>query len=108
MIPNLVQYIIFAILNACFVPIIYFFLVETRKRSLEELVSTSVNTTCHEKAFTLMFCPQDVIFAAGGDPVKREKTMPHNISIEEARRILGLSESTRITELMEHDVKTSG
>ncbi|KAF4178298.1 hypothetical protein CNMCM8694_009230 [Aspergillus lentulus] len=48
-------YIIFAILNACFVPIIYFFLVETRKRSLEEL---------------------DVIFAAGGDPVKKEKTMP--------------------------------
>lgn len=35
------KYIIFAILNACFVPIIYFFLVETRKRSLEELVSTT-------------------------------------------------------------------
>ncbi|GFF45317.1 hexose carrier protein [Aspergillus lentulus] len=79
-------YIIFAILNACFVPIIYFFLVETRKRSLEEL---------------------DVIFAAGGDPVKKEKTMPYNIPIEEARRILGLSETTGIAEVLYHDGKPS-
>ncbi|KAH2495777.1 hypothetical protein KXW70_003243 [Aspergillus fumigatus] len=77
-------YIIFAILNACFVPIIYFFLVETRKRSLEEL---------------------DVIFAAGGDPVEKEKTMPYNIPIEEARRILGLAESPSIAEVLNHDAK---
>lgn len=50
---------------------------------------------------------QDVIFAAGGDPVKKEKTMPYNIPIEEARRILGLSESSIITEVLDHDVKTS-
>ncbi|KAK9659606.1 hypothetical protein V6Z96_001293 [Aspergillus fumigatus] len=79
-------YIIFAILNACFVPIIYFFLVETRKRSLEEL---------------------DVIFAAGGDPVEKEKTMPYNIPIEEARRILGLAESPSIAEVLYHDAKPS-
>ncbi|KAI9879515.1 MAG: hypothetical protein M1830_008307 [Pleopsidium flavum] len=30
-------YIIYAVLNACFIPIIYFFLVETKGRSLEEL-----------------------------------------------------------------------
>jgi len=30
-------YLVFAILNACFIPIIYFFYVETRKRSLEEI-----------------------------------------------------------------------
>ncbi|OJJ06434.1 hypothetical protein ASPVEDRAFT_56078 [Aspergillus versicolor CBS 583.65] len=78
-------YIIFAVFNACFIPIIYFFLVETRKRSLEEL---------------------DVIFAAGGDPVQKEKTMPYNIPIEEARRILGLSES-RIAEVIEHGEKMS-
>ncbi|TQS33530.1 hypothetical protein Golomagni_06122 [Golovinomyces magnicellulatus] len=63
-------YIIFAIFNALFVPTIYFFLVETRKRSLEEL---------------------DVIFAAGGNPVKAEKTLPYNMSVAEARRILGLN-----------------
>jgi hypothetical protein len=50
---------------------------------------------------------QDVIFAAGGDPVKKEKTMPHNIPLEEARRILGLSESTSIDEVLEHDAKSS-
>lgn len=63
------QYIIFAILNFLFVPIVYFFLVETRKRSLEEL---------------------DVVFAAGGNPVKREKEMRHYVSVEESRQILGL------------------
>lgn len=62
-------YIIFAIFNFCFCPIIYFFLVETKKRSLEEL---------------------DVIFAAGGNPVKQEQRMGHNISIAEARQVLGL------------------
>ena len=62
-------YIIFAIFNAAFVPIIYFFLVETKNRSLEEL---------------------DVIFAAGGNPVWTEKRMPHGMSINESRRILGL------------------
>jgi sugar porter (SP) family MFS transporter len=62
-------YIIFAIFNAAFVPIIYFFLVETRKRSLEEL---------------------DVIFAAGGDPVRTEKKMPHDLSLAASRQILGL------------------
>ncbi|KAK3934427.1 general substrate transporter [Diplogelasinospora grovesii] len=74
-------YIIFAIFNALFVPIIYFFLVETKKRSLEEL---------------------DVIFAAGGNPVKTEKTMPHDLPIEEARRILGLSEHTDVFDVLEH------
>ncbi|KAJ9654419.1 hypothetical protein H2201_009003 [Coniosporium apollinis] len=66
-------YIIFAIFNFLFVPTIYFFLVETKKRSLEEL---------------------DVIFAAGGDPVKREKSMPYNLSVAESRRVLGLNEDS--------------
>jgi len=30
-------YLVFAIINACFIPIIYFFYVETRRRSLEEI-----------------------------------------------------------------------
>lgn len=63
------QYIIFAIFNAIFVAVIYFFLVETKKRSLEEL---------------------DVVFAAGGNPVRQEQKMPHGLSVEESRRILGL------------------
>jgi hypothetical protein len=63
------QYIIFAIFNFCFCPIIYFFLVETKKRSLEEL---------------------DVIFAAGGNPVKQGQMTGHKISIAEAREVLGL------------------
>lgn len=44
---------------------------ETKKRSLEEL---------------------DVVFAAGGNPVRQEKQMPHGLSVEESRRILGLDE----------------
>lgn len=64
-------YIVYAVLNATFIPIIYFFVVETKNRSLEEL---------------------DVIFAAKGNPVKNEQRMPHDISIEEARRILGLND----------------
>jgi hypothetical protein len=48
---------------------------------------------------------QDVIFAAGGDPVKKEKTMPHNIPLGEARKILGLSESTSIDEVLYHEAK---
>jgi hypothetical protein len=64
-------YIVYAVLNASFIPIIYFFLVETKGRSLEEL---------------------DVIFAAPGNPVRNEKRMPHNISIAEGRRILGLDD----------------
>lgn len=62
-------YIIYAVLNASAIPIIYFYLVETKGRSLEEL---------------------DVIFAAPGNPVKNEQRMPHNISLAEDRRILGL------------------
>ena len=62
-------YIIYAVLNASFIPIIYFFLVETKGRSLEEM---------------------DVIFATPGDPVKNEKRMPHDISIAGSRRRLGL------------------
>ena len=62
-------YIIYAVLNASFIPIIYFFVVETKGRSLEEM---------------------DVIFAAPGNPVKNEQRMPHDIPIAEARRILGL------------------
>jgi hypothetical protein len=62
-------YIYYAVFNACFIPILYFFMVETKGRSLEEL---------------------DVIFAAPGDPVKNEIRMAHDISIADARRILGL------------------
>jgi MFS family permease len=65
-------YIIYAVLNAMAIPAVYFFVVETKGRSLEEL---------------------DVIFAAPGDPVKNEKKMPHNISTAEARRILGLDDA---------------
>ncbi|KIH91215.1 hypothetical protein SPBR_01522 [Sporothrix brasiliensis 5110] len=75
-------YIIFAILNALFVPIIYFFLVETKKRSLEEL---------------------DVVFAAGGNPVKKEKALPHNIPIEEACHIFGLVNGVDVTEVSPED-----
>ncbi|KAK8215460.1 hypothetical protein M8818_002081 [Zalaria obscura] len=75
-------YIIFAIFNFAFVPIIYFFLVETKKRSLEEL---------------------DVIFAAGGNPVKKEQSMPHNLSVDESRRVLGLGEHSEVSEILEHD-----
>ena len=50
-------------------PIIYFFVVESKQRSLEEL---------------------DVIFASGSDPVRKEKVMPHDLSVAESRRILGL------------------
>jgi hypothetical protein len=75
-------YVIYAIFNACFVPIIYFFLrmfflvmelmiAETAGRSLEDL---------------------DVIFAAGGNPVKVEKAMPKShINHNEARKALGLA-----------------
>ncbi|KAJ4418189.1 hypothetical protein N0V85_001521 [Neurospora sp. IMI 360204] len=77
-------YIIFAVFNFLFVPVIYFFCVETKKRSLEEL---------------------DVIFAAGGNPVKQEKSMPHNMSIEESRRVLGLGDriGTEVVDIFEHD-----
>lgn len=73
---------IFAIFNAVFVPIIYFFLVETKQRSLEEL---------------------DVIFASGGDPVRKEKIMPHDLSVAESRRILGLDVDDNSSE---EDLKT--
>jgi hypothetical protein len=46
-----------------------------------------------------------VIFAAGGNPVKKEKAMPHDMPIEEARRILGLSEHTDIVEVLEAESK---
>ncbi|KAI5778312.1 general substrate transporter [Geopyxis carbonaria] len=62
-------YIVYAVLNAAFLPIIYFFLVETKGRSLEEL---------------------DVVFAMAGNPVLNEKNMAHNINVDEARRTLGL------------------
>ena len=65
-------YIYYAVFNAVFVPIIYFFLVETRQRSLEEL---------------------DVIFATPGDPVKNEKRLPKDIKIEDAKMALGLDHS---------------
>lgn len=64
-------YVVYAVLNVSFIPIIYFFLVETKGRSLEEL---------------------DVIFAAPGDSVKNEKRMPHNISIAKGRQIFGLDD----------------
>src|ERR1700744_6032475 len=65
-------YIYYAVFNAVFVPIIYFFLIETKGRSLEEL---------------------DVIFATPGDPVKNEKRLPHNISIQDAKMALGLEDA---------------
>jgi len=77
-------YIIYAVLNASFIPIIYFFLVETKGRNLEEL---------------------DVIFAAPGGPVKNEKRMPHNMSIAEGRRILGLDD-VEVEEQSEGDLKS--
>jgi hypothetical protein len=43
--------------------------VEIKQRSLEEL---------------------DVIFASGGNPVWKEKMMPHDLSVADSRRILGL------------------
>jgi len=43
--------------------------VETKKGSLEEL---------------------DVIFASGGNPVRKEKVIPHDLSVAESRQILGL------------------
>ena len=64
-------YIYYAVFNAMFIPIIYFFLVETKGRSLEEL---------------------DVIFATPGDPVKNEKRLPQDISIEAAKAALGLDD----------------
>ena len=80
-------YIYYAVFNAVFVPIIYFYLVETRGRSLEEL---------------------DVVFATPGDPVKNEKRLPHDISIEAAKMALGLdygSESEKTVEqVMEADL----
>lgn len=42
---------------------------ETKKCSLEEL---------------------GVIFASGGNPVGKEDIMPHDLSVEESRQILGL------------------
>ena len=65
-------YIYYAVFNALFVPIIYFFLVETKGRSLEEL---------------------DVVFATPGDPVKNEKRLPHDISVEAAKMALGLDDA---------------
>jgi len=64
-------YIYYAVFNAAFVPILYFFMVETKGRSLEEL---------------------DVIFATPGDPVKNEMRMPHDISVADSRATLGLEE----------------
>lgn len=82
-------YIYYAVFNALFVPIIYFFLVETKKRSLEEL---------------------DVIFAMAGDPVKNGKLLPQNISIEQAKMELGLglgpdidNDKVRAKNAVEHD-----
>ena len=66
-------YIYYAVFNALFVPIIYFFLVETKGRSLEEL---------------------DVVFAMAGNPVKNEKRLPKDISVEQARMELGLDDGT--------------
>jgi hypothetical protein len=65
-------YIYYAVFNAAFVPILYFFMVETKGRSLEEL---------------------DVIFATPDDPAKNEKRLPHDISVADARVTLGLEEA---------------
>lgn len=76
-------YIYYAVFNAVFVPTIYFFLVETKKRSLEEL---------------------DVVFATPGDPVKNEKRLPHDISIETAKAVLGLAEADATGTKSDEDV----
>lgn len=76
-------YIYYAVFNALFVPIIYFFLVETRKRSLEEL---------------------DVVFAMAGDPVKNEKRLPQHISIEQAKMALGLDDAAGKDKSSENDI----
>ena len=68
-------YIYYAVFNAAFVPILYFFMVETKGRSLEEL---------------------DVIFATPGNPVKNEMRMPHDISVADARVTLGLDEAEKV------------
>jgi len=76
-------YIYYGVFNALFVPIIYFFLVETKGRSLEEL---------------------DVVFAMAGGPVKNEKRLPQDISIQQARLGLGLDDGTEKVKGHEHDV----
>lgn len=76
-------YIYYAVFNALFVPIIYFFLVETKKRSLEEL---------------------DVVFATPGDPVKNEKRLQHDISIETAKAVLGLADDDTTESKSDKDV----
>lgn len=60
---------------------------ETRKRSLEEL---------------------DVIFAAGGNPVRVEKRLQHDMSVTEARRILGLdTEQSDSSDVVEMEAKAA-
>ena len=76
-------YFYYAVFNSVFVPIIYFFLVETKKRSLEEL---------------------DVVFATPGDPVKNEKRLPHDISIETAKTVLGLADDDTTESKSDEDV----
>ena len=78
-------YIYYAVFNALFVPVIYFFLVETRQRSLEEL---------------------DVVFATPGDPVKNEQRLPHDISIETAKTTLGLADDVATENNSDKDVAT--
>ena len=47
------------------------------------------------------------MFAAGGNPVEKEKSLPYNISIEEARRILGQTgDDVNVVEL-DHEDKAS-
>ncbi|GAO49668.1 hexose carrier protein [Saitoella complicata NRRL Y-17804] len=77
-------YIIFAIINASFIPVIYFYLPETKGRSLEEM---------------------DVIFAAGGNPVKVERSMPKGLSAHEARVALGLDAELSTSPLPEHKME---
>lgn len=81
---DILSYSIFAVFNAIFVPIIYLFIVGTKQRSLEEL---------------------DVIFASGGDPVRKEKLMSHDLSVAEFRRILGLDMDDNSSE---EDFKMTG
>lgn len=48
-----------------------------------------------------------MVFAAGGNPVKREKDMRHLVSVEESRRILGL-DTAENEELYNGSTKMSG
>lgn len=68
-------YMVFAMFNLAFVPIVYFFMPETANRSLEEI---------------------DLIFAKAfhenRDPVKVAMQMERNVDVHQSRMVLGLDD----------------